>query len=132
MLSLSLCTLFWDISCFPILPSNPCFLRQNPWFLRRSTVLPGILRALRRVVHGRGPCVARRRLQPRKGCYPGVQFNLLARSPIPGPRPASVLAGDWGADLRGSSVSRTLQRRFLCIRLSTPILAKGVLPFSMP
>ena len=48
---------------------------------------------------GGGPCVARRRLQPCKWCYLGVQFNLLDQSPIPGPSPVTVPAGDWGAEL---------------------------------
>ena len=81
---------------------------------------------------GGGPCVARRCLQTRPWCYSGVQFNLLARSPIPDPSPFPVPTGDWGSELRGSSVSRTLQRRLRCVRLRTPVLAKGVLPFSLP
>ena len=63
-------------------PSNPCFLRQNPWFLRRYTVLLGILLAVPRMVRGGEAggefyCVARRCLRPRTWCYPGVRFNLL-------------------------------------------------------
>ena len=56
-----------------------------------------------------GTCVARRRLQHRTWCYPGVQFNLPARSPIPGPSPAPVPTGDLVAELHGSTVSSTLQ-----------------------
>ena len=60
---------------------------------------------------GEGPCVDRRRLQPCMWCYLCVYFNLLVRSPIPGPSPAPVPTGDWGAEIRGSSVCRTSQRR---------------------
>ena len=52
--------------------------------------------------------------------------------PIPVPSPVPVSTADWGADLLGSSVSRTLQRRLWCVHLPTPVLAKGVLPFSLP
>ena len=55
-----------------------------------------------------GTCVARRRLHPCVRCYPGVEFNLLARSLIPGPIPAPIPAGDLGAEIYGLSVSRTL------------------------
>ena len=54
-----------------------------------------------------GPCLARRRLRPRTWCYPGVQFNLVSQSRIPCPSMAPVTEGDWGAELHGSSVSRT-------------------------
>ena len=57
------------------------------------------------------PCVARRLLQTCTWCYPGFQFNLLAQSLIPDPSQVPVPVGDWGAKLRRSSVSRTLQRR---------------------
>ena len=60
---------------------------------------------------GGGPCVDTRHLQPRTWCYQGAQFNLLARYLIPGPSPDPVPAGDWGAELCRSSVSRTSQRR---------------------
>ena len=126
MLYLSLRPLSWYVSCFPGFPSNPCFLRQNP-------VLPGILRVILRVLRGGGgPCMASRRLQPLTWCYPGVRFNLLARSPIPVPIPVPVLAGDWWAELNGSSVSRTSKRWFRCVRLPTPVLAKGFLNFYLP
>ena len=84
------------------------------------------------VMVGGGPCVERRRLQTCTWCYPSVQFNLSDQSPIPGPSPAPVPAGYWGAELRGSSMIRTPQRRLRCIRLPTPVLEKGVLPFSLP
>ena len=32
--------LFWVISCFPFFPSDTCFLRQYPWFIRQNPVLP--------------------------------------------------------------------------------------------
>ena len=102
--------------------------------LCRYPVLPGILRAVTRMVSGGGggPCVARRRLRPLTWCYPGVHFNVIYWYPIPGPILASVPAGDWRYDLHGSSVSRTLQRRLQCVHLPTPVLAKGVLSFSLP
>ena len=81
---------------------------------------------------GGGPCVDRSHLQPHTCCYPGVQFNLLARFLIPGPSTAPVPAGNWGAELRGSSVSRTSQRRLRCVHLLTPILSKCDIPFYLP
>ena len=78
------------------------------------------------------PCVARRRPQTRTYTYPGVQFNLTDQLLIPDPSPAPVPAGDWRAQLRGSSVSRTLQWRLLFVRLLTPVLEKAVLPSSLP
>ena len=60
---------------------------------------------------GKFPCVARRRLQLCLWCYPGLQFNLLAWSLILDTSPVPVPAGGWVAELRGSSVSRTSQRR---------------------
>ena len=97
-------------------------------------MLSGVLNTAPHVVHGGGgvTCVTRKCLQPRTWCYPGKQFNLLDRSPIPGTNPDPVPAGDWGADLRGSSVSGTLKRQLRCICLTTPVLAKGVLPFYLP
>ena len=59
---------------------------------------------------GKGPCEVRRRLKPHTWFYPGVQFNLQARSPIPGPSPVPVPVGELGAKLCKSSVSRTSQR----------------------
>ena len=76
--------------------------------------------------------MARRRLQPRMWCYPGILFNLPYRSLVTGPIPDPLPAGYWGAELRGSSVSRTSQRRLQCVCLTIPVLAKGVLPFSLP
>ena len=71
-------------------------------------------------------------MQPRIWFYPGVQFNLPARFLIPVPSPALVLAGDWEVELRRSSVSTTSWQRLRCVRLPTPVLVKGVLPFSLP
>ena len=64
--------------------------------------------------------------------YLGLQFNLPSQFQIPDPIPDPVPKGYWVSDLRGSSVSRTSQRRLRCNRLPTPILAKGVLPFYIP
>ena len=125
MLSLPLCPFFWDVSCSPGVSSNP-------WYLRQNTVLPGILRTVPRVVRGGGPCMARRRIRPRTWCYLGVQINLLSQFPILGPIPAPVPAGDWRAGFHRSSVIRTSQRWLQCVRLPTPVLSKGVLPFSLP
>ena len=130
MFYLSLHLIFRGVSRFPVFPSNPCFLRRYPVLPRVLHVVPRMVRG-GRAGGGVGPCVARRRLQPRTGCYPGVQFILPARSPIPGPSPATILVGDWGAELRRSSVSRTSQQRLHCVRLPTPVIAKGVLPFSL-
>ena len=80
---------------------------------------------------GVGPYVARRCPKTRTWFYPGVQFNLSARFPILDPSPAPVPAGNWGAELRGSSASRTLQRRSKCVCLPTPVIEKGILPFSL-
>ena len=132
MFSLSLRLLFWGISRFPGFPSNICCLRQNP-------MLPWFLRAVTHVVHGgvgaggagvhwvacRHPC-------PRTCFQPGVQFNLPTRFPIPDPSPSPVPAGDWEADLRGSSINRNSQQQLKFNRLSTPVLEKGVIPFSLP
>ena len=78
---------------------------------------------------GRVPCVAMMRLQLLTWCYPGVQFNLPARFLILGPSPAPVPAGDWEAEIRRSSLSRTSQRQLRCVCLPTLVLAKGVIPF---
>ena len=129
VLYLSLRTLFRDVSCLLGLLSNTCFLRRNICFVRWYPVLPGILHEVPRVVRGGGPCVAMMRIQPCTWCYQGVQFNLLSWSLIPGPRPAPVPAGDWGADLCGSSVSRTSQHWLRCARLPTPYLQKGYFSF---
>ena len=103
------------------LPSNPCFLSQNTCFLRQYSLLPGVLLAEPWVVRGGGfPCVSRRRLQHRTRCYTGVQFNLLAQSPIPDPSLVPVTKDDCGAELRGLSVSRTTQWRYRCVCLPTP------------
>ena len=55
------------------------------------------------------PWVARRRPQTNTYFYLGVQFNLPDQFPIPDLSPTTVTSGDWGADLCGSSVGRTLQ-----------------------
>ena len=143
---------YWFILCVVFVSESPILGRfpfsrvpvlflilfRNPCLLLRYPVLYRVLRAVPRVVRGGGgrgcggPCVDSRRLQPRTWCYPGMQFNLSVRFLIPGPSPAPVPARDWGAELRGSSVSRTLQRRLRCVCLSTPVLAKWVLPFSLP
>ena len=106
---------------------------SNPWFLLKNTVLPWFLYAVLRVLRGRrgggGTWVDWRRPQPHKCFYPGVQFNLPTRLPISDPNPDPVTAGDWEAELRGSSMNRTSQRWLRCDRLPTPVLVKGVLPF---
>ena len=135
---LSLRILFRGVSRFSGFLSNFWFLCRYPCFLHRYHVLPRVLRAVLRVVHGGGAVggggswVVRRLLNPRTWCYPGMQFNLPAWFPILGPSLAPVPAGDWGAEIHGSSVGRTLQRRLWSIRLPIPVLVKGVLPFSLP
>ena len=42
------------VSHFPGFPSNPCLLRQNPYFMRQNTVLPWFLRAVLRAGGGGG------------------------------------------------------------------------------
>ena len=97
----------------------PCYLVFYMWYCAWCAVGGG----------GGGPCVARSHIQPCKWWYPGVQFILPSRSSIMGPSLAPVPAGDWGAELHRSSVSRTLQRRLGCVRLPTPVLSKGFFPF---
>ena len=128
---LSLRLLFWGV---PLSLSFP----SNSWILRRYPMLPRVLSAVLRVVQSWGgregqgnPCVARSYLQPHIWCYLGVQFNLPAWFRIPGPSPDPVPAGDWISYPCRSSVIRTSQRRLWYVRLRTPILAKGVLPFSL-
>ena len=108
---------------------NPCFYANIPCYL-------GFYSRYRAWCNGgreRGvPCVDRRRLQPLQWCYPVVQFNLPSRSPILDPSPAPVPVGDWEAELRGSSVSRTSQQRLQCAHFPIPVLAKGFLPFFLP
>ena len=139
MLPLPLRLLFQGVYLFPGFPSDPWFLRQNSCFLRRYPVLPRFLHAVPRMVRGGGgggrglgTCVASRRLHPCTYFYLGVKSNLLSQLPILDPIPDNVPAGDWGAKLHGLSVSRTSQRRLQCVRLLTPILAKGFLPFYLP
>ena len=74
------------------------FTPKSLTFTPLSCATWGSTRGTARGARG-GPCVARRRLQPCKWCYLGVQFNLLDQSPIPGPSPVTVPAGDWGAEL---------------------------------
>ena len=128
-----LCLCVPSFGTFPVFPVSrpiPDFYAKIPDFYANIPCYLGLYARYCTCCTG-GPCVARRRLQPRTWCYPGVQFNLLSRSPILGPSVAPVPAGDWGAELCGSSMSRTSQRRSRCVRLTTPVLAKGVLPFSL-
>ena len=104
--------LFWGVSRFLGFPSNNRFLCQIPasytnipcylWFYAQYC-------AWCMVGAGGFLCVDKIRLHPCMWCYLGVQFNLPAGSPIPGTSPAPNPAGDWLAELRGSSVSRTSQ-----------------------
>ena len=110
-----------SLICTPISLPTWVSARGTAWCLGRGGA-----------VRGGFPCVARRRLWPCPWCYPGVQFNLLSRSPIPDTSPVPVPAGDWGADLHGSSVNRTSQRQYRCVRLPSPVLVKGVIAFSLP
>ena len=68
-------------------PSNPWFLRQNTCFLRRYSVLTGILRAVPRVVRSRGEgvpmwlwgvCIFVRGITRDCSltCYPDPQFRF--------------------------------------------------------
>ena len=51
---------------------------------------------------------------------------------IPDPSLAPVPAGNWGSKLCVSFVNRTSQQWLRFNRLPTPVLEKGVLPFSLP
>ena len=114
-----LCCLFLCVSylgAFPVFPVSrtiPAFYAKIPAFYADIPCYLGFYAwyCAWCAVGGGRPCVARRHLKPHMWCYPGVQFNLPDRSPIPGPSLDPVTAGDWGADLRGSYVSRTLQRQ---------------------
>ena len=136
MLYLSICPLFRDVYHFLVSCPIPVFYAKILAFYAGILCYLGFYaRYSAWCVCGEGgwgggvPFVARRRLQPCMWCYLGVQFNLLARSSIIGPRPAPVPTWDWGAELRGSSVISTSQRRLRCICLPTPYLRKGFFPF---
>ena len=135
MFSLSLRLLFQAFPVFLVSRPIPAFYSKIPAFYANIPCYLGFYAqdtAWCAVGGGGGQCVAMWSLQPRLWCYPGVQFNLKSQSPIMGLIPAPVPVGDWGAELRGSSVSRTSQRRLRCVLLPAPVLAEGVLPFSMP
>ena len=133
---LSLRLLFRVVSHFTVLPYNPWFLCQYPCFIRWNTVLPCFLRAVPHAVHkwgggSGGPWVAWRRPWPRTFFKSGGCFNLPTQSPILYPSLSLFPTGDWLADLHGSFVSRTWQRRLRFDCLPTPVLATWVWPFSM-
>ena len=94
--------------------SNPVFYVEIPAFSANIPCYPRFYARYHAWCTG-VTCVARSRLQTCTWCYLLVQFNLLARSPIPGPSPDLVPAGDWRAELRISSVSRTSKRRLQCV-----------------
>ena len=79
---------------------------------------------------GRIPWVAWKLTWPRTCFKSEVKFNLPTQFSIPDP--SLTPAGDWGAELHGSFVNRTLQRQFRFGCLPKPVLVKGVIPFSMP
>ena len=137
LLYLSLCLLIQGVSCFTGFPPKTCFYAKISAFYANIPCYLGFYTRYRAWCAGGGfgaggPCVDRRCMQLHTWCYLGGQFNLPARSRILDPIPDPVPAGDCGADHRGSSVSRTLHRRLRCVRLPTPILAKRILPFSLP
>ena len=127
--------LFQGFFRFTSFPSNPWFLRQNSFFLRKNPVLLWFSRAFPRAVKGRRwvgvPWVYWRRPWFHTFFYPGVQFKMSTRLPISDPSPAPVPAGDWGAYLRGLFVNRTSHWWLRFVSLPTPLLTKGVLPFSL-
>ena len=134
---LSLHLLFQVISCFPVFPSNPWFFLQNPFLIRQNSVIPWFLLAVPcTVCNGGGgggvPWLVWRHTWPRTCFWSGVQFNLPTWFLILDPSPAPVTTGDWGAELCGSFVSRTSQRRLRFGILPTPVLAKGIVLFSLP
>ena len=124
----------FPFSRFPVqyLLSTPKSLLCMPISYTNWSSTRGTARGARGGGGGWGTCVARMRLQPHTWCYPGVQFNLIAWYPIPGPSLVPVPVGDWGAELRELSMSGTLQQQFWCVRLPTLVLAKGFLLFSLP
>ena len=117
LLFYSLCCLCLCASSFGALPVFPVFCPISSFYAKILCYIGFYARyRLWCAVWGRGEgrgvtCVARSCLQPLTWCYPGLQFNLSYQFPIPGPSPAPVPAGDWWVELRGSSVSRTLQRQ---------------------
>ena len=124
-----LCICITSFGTFPVLPVShpiPAFYDEIPTFYADIPCYLGLYTLYCAWCVGWGggegwgvPCVARMRLQPCTWCYQGVHFNLLARYPIPGPSPAPVPAGEWGAELRKSSVSKISQRLFRCVHLPT-------------
>ena len=58
-----------------------------------------------------------------------MKFNLPTLFPIVDLIPAPIPTGDWGAELCGSFVSRTLQWQLRFDRLTTPVISKGVSSF---
>ena len=131
---LSLRLLFWLVSCFPVLLSNPWFLSRYPWVLCQNPLLLifHMLRTGSDQNGGWGGCggflwVAWMRLWPRTIFYAGVQFNLPTRFPVLDPSPAPFPTGDWRVKLHGAYASITLRPRLRFDRLPTPVLAKGVL-----
>ena len=131
MLSSSLRILFWDVSPRPI----STFYAKIPAFYAEIPCYLGFYARYRAwcTVGERGvPWVDWRLPRPRTCFYPGVKFKLPTQFPIPDPSPAPVTSEDWGAELRGSSVSRTSQRRLRFVHFPNPVLAKWVIPFSLP
>ena len=128
---LSVRLLFWVVSVFPVFLSDPCCLCRNYCFICRNPVLPWFLFMVPRAVPdwGMGGSLGWR--GSILGLL-GVYFNLPTRFPIPAPIPALFPAGDWGAELRRSFVSKTLQQRLRFDRLATPVISKGVLSFYLP
>ena len=114
-----LCFCVSSFGTFPVLPIScpiPSFYAQIPYFYANIPCYLGVYAQYRawcaggrvRVGLGAGgSCVASRRMWPHTWFYLGVNFNLLAPSPILGTSPAPVPAGDWGDNLRRSSVRRT-------------------------
>ena len=127
---------FWSVSYFFLFPSNPWFLHQYPWLLLQTPLL--ILfyvfyrtQSVQLGGWGGFPWVAWRSSWPCTRFYLGVRFNPPKRFPITDPSPACFPTGDWGVELRGSSVSSISWPQFRFDRLPTPVLEKGVPPLSL-
>ena len=60
-----------------------------------------------------------------------MQFNLPIKFQIPDPITDPCPTGHWGVDIRGSRISKILKLKLLFDRLSTPVRAKWVRPFSL-
>ena len=132
----SLCLLFQGVSRLLVSRPIPFLTLKYLIFTPKShATLVSTCSTVRSAQQGRQggvPWVAWRYHWPRTCFWTGMQFNLPTRFLIPDPSLDTVPAGDWGAELRGLYVNRTLQRRSRFEHLPIPVLAKVVITFSLP